>query len=165
MDYRKSKNFWLKLVGVSVSYSVLVSFAIVLWQPHVVPLLLTEDSGPIWLAISSCTGWLILPAIVALFLLGRLYGLNFFKELLHSRDWPTDMAARGFAAFAAAASGLPLMFVVVLPVIGGEPYGVILAINAIAGSAIGAMLLASCIVLAERARAGEAPGDADEAGA
>lgn len=162
MEHRKSKNFWLKLAGVSVAYSILVSFAAVLWQPHVVPLLM---AGVVWFAISSATGWMILPAIVALFLLGRLYGLNFFKELRHGRYWPDDMAARFFATFAAVASALPLMYFVVLPVIGGEPYGVTLAANAVVSSAIGAMLLTNCIVRAERARAGKAPGDADGAGA
>ena len=166
MEQRKSKNFWLKLVEASVTYSVVASFAGLYWQQTIYPVLLAEGSGSAWrvlVALSSILVWGILPIFAAIFLLGRLYGLNFFVVLWRQRKAPGDIGARLFTMLVATVSASLSIWFVIGPILGEKSptYAFPILLFIVICSAT----LSDSIVLAERARAGEVPGDADEAGA
>ena len=171
MEHRKSKNFWLKLVGACVSHSVLVGFAIVFWKLHVAPLLLTEGDGTAWIAlvaVSSAIAYGVLPAVASVLLLGRFYGLNFFKEFWHRRERPYDMEARFLTMLTAMVSVMLSMGLVAWPLFGEGPFNLVYIIHAMTGSLICAAPLADSIVHGERTLAGQNRvdnGAAEETGA
>jgi hypothetical protein len=124
LEYRSNRNFWLKLAVASVSYSVVASFAGLYWQQTIYPVLLAEGSGAAWrvlVALSSILVWGVLPVFAAIFLLGRLYGLNFFVLLWRQRKASGDIGARLFTMLVATVSASLSIWVVIGPIL-GEKY-------------------------------------------
>lgn len=166
MEHRKNKNFWLKLAGASFSYGVVASFAGLYWQQTIYPLLLAEGAGAAWrvlVALSSILVWGMLPAFAAIVLLGRLYGLNFFVILWRQRKAPGDIGARLFTMLVATVSASLSIWFVIGPILGEKSptYAFPILLFIVICSAT----LNDSVVHGERARAGEAPGNADGAGA
>ena len=154
MEYRKNRSLWLKVAGVSVAYSVLVSFAGLYWHQNVFPVMLGEGGGAAWaalMALSSISIWGVLPAVAALLLLGRLYGKNFFVEFWRHRKDPGEIGARVFTMLVSAASSSLSIWLVAGSLWG--PKSQYSAFHIVLSIMILAAMLNEGIVRAERAAA------------